>query len=226
MFAMPYNQQNKSDITLDLLCAVEEGEEKTQRQLALELGIALGLVNTYLKRCVRKGWVKITHVPMRRYSYYVTPQGFAEKARLTVEYLDISFSFFRQAREDVNKLLARSKSSGWSRFIFIGSGDLAEVAILSAMGCGVKVVAVFDPAATNDQCAGLPIVKSLEALEDIAGEDSVDAVLLTATDCPTESLTSAYDVARHFGYEGHDRVLVPEFLRLPPVAENASGDGS
>jgi Winged helix-turn-helix DNA-binding len=43
-------------LLLGLLESVERGEVKSQRRLASELGIALGLVNAYLKRCMRKGF--------------------------------------------------------------------------------------------------------------------------------------------------------------------------
>ncbi len=94
-----------SRIMLGLLDAVEQDRAQSQRHLASELGIALGLVNAYLKRCVKKGLVKIGEAPARRYAYYLTPQGFAEKSRLTVEYLSYSFSFFRQAKTDCSALL-------------------------------------------------------------------------------------------------------------------------
>ena len=53
----------KTRITLGLLESVERGGEQSQRRLALELGIALGLVNAYLKRCINKGLVKVRHAP-------------------------------------------------------------------------------------------------------------------------------------------------------------------
>ncbi len=74
-------------IMLGVLQAVEAGEVRSQRHLAAELGIALGLANAYVKRCIRKGLMKVSEVPARRYAYYLTPQGFAEKSRLTAEYL-------------------------------------------------------------------------------------------------------------------------------------------
>src|SRR5438045_4898592 len=81
-------------IVLGLLESVERDGVQSQRKLASELGIALGLVNAYLKRCVRKGLLKIGQAPPRRYAYYLKPHGFAEKSRLTVEYLYSSFYFF------------------------------------------------------------------------------------------------------------------------------------
>ena len=94
------DEPDNARIVLGLLESVERDGAQSQRKLASDLGIALGLVNAYLKRCVKKGLLKIGQAPARRYAYYLTPHGFAEKSRLTVEYLSSSFSFFRHARED------------------------------------------------------------------------------------------------------------------------------
>jgi DNA-binding MarR family transcriptional regulator len=80
-------------IVLSGLTSIERDSTITQRALARELGIALGLANAYLRRCVRKGLVKMRQVPINRYAYYLTPQGLAEKSRLTAEYLAVSLDF-------------------------------------------------------------------------------------------------------------------------------------
>ena len=54
-------------IVLGLLSSVETDGARSQRRIAAELGVALGLVNAYLKRCVKKGLVKVHDVPARRY---------------------------------------------------------------------------------------------------------------------------------------------------------------
>src|ERR1700727_2815634 len=87
-------------IVLGLLTSVDSNGSRSQRHIAAELDIALGLVNAYLKRSIKKGLVKVSQAPARRYAYYLTPQGFSEKSRLTIEYLSSSFSFFRQAKAD------------------------------------------------------------------------------------------------------------------------------
>ena len=86
------DEPDNARIVLGLLQSVERDGAQSQRKLASDLGIALGLVNAYLKRCVKKGLLKIGQAPARRYAYYLTPHGFAEKSRLTVEYLsDVVF---------------------------------------------------------------------------------------------------------------------------------------
>src|SRR6201990_2011902 len=98
-------EPDNARIVLGLLESVERDGAQSQRKLASELGIALGLVNAYLKRCVKKGLLKVREAPARRYVYYLTPQGFAEKSKLTVDYLSYSFSFYRQARADCAQIL-------------------------------------------------------------------------------------------------------------------------
>ena len=66
---------SESEITLGLLEAVQADGALTQRSAASQLGIALGLTNAYLKRCVKKGLIKVKQVPPNRYSYYLTPKA-------------------------------------------------------------------------------------------------------------------------------------------------------
>ena len=58
--------------TLEILQAIENKSDVTQRHLADRLDVALGLANSYLKRTVRKGLVKIQQAPANRYFYYLT----------------------------------------------------------------------------------------------------------------------------------------------------------
>src|SRR5262249_61799827 len=91
---------------------------------------------------VKKGLLKIGQAPARRYAYYLTPHGFAEKSRLTVEYLSSSFSFFRRAREDCSLVLKAARARGWNRIALIGVSDLAEIATICALEQGITIVAV------------------------------------------------------------------------------------
>src|SRR5258706_1927213 len=117
---------------LGLLHSVSEGGSRSQRHMASEINMALGLVNTYLKFCVRKGYVKVKRAPTRRYAYFLTPKGMAEKSRLTVAHLTHSLSFFRAAREDCDKVLRIAATRGWNRLALAGAGELAEIAFLCA----------------------------------------------------------------------------------------------
>lgn len=72
-------RQRKESLTLEILEAIEKRDNVTQRHLADSLGVALGLANSYMKRCVRKGLIKVHQAPANRFLYYLTPKGFVEK---------------------------------------------------------------------------------------------------------------------------------------------------
>jgi DNA-binding MarR family transcriptional regulator len=192
-----------SRIMLGLLDAVEQERAQSQRLLASELGIALGLVNAYLKRCIKKGLVKVRGAPARRYAYYLTPQGFAEKSRLTVEYLSYSFGFFRQAKTDCSGLFQSAKAGGVRKVLLAGQSDLAEIAALCAMEHGIEIVGVVQNGATKRKFIGLPVFADFES-----ASEPFDAILIT--DLTTARETRDAAVARF----GVGRVLVPELLRL------------
>jgi len=200
-----------SRILLGLLESVERDGTRSQRHLAAEFGIALGLVNAYLKRCVRKGLVKVKTAPARRYTYYLTPQGFAEKSRLTVEYLSYSFSFFRRARADCTAVLDAAKQRGWSRVALAGVSDLAEIASICALESGIAIVAVIDPKAEQKRCVGAPVFPSLEALP-VAFDGLIITELLEAQQRFDAAVTEL----------GPRRVVAPALLGISrPAIEEA-----
>lgn len=190
-----------AEITLGILNAVHENERITQRSVAQDLGIALGLANAYLKRCAKKGLIKVSQAPANRYAYYLTPQGFAEKGRLTAEYLSDSFRFFRSARNQCTEALHEATENGWNRVALYGASDLAEIACLCDAP-EVEIASIIDPTYSHDSFAHLPVVGSIAAAGDL------DALLLTTLNDPQ----AAYDILVKAFPAG--RVLVPALLRV------------
>ena len=171
------NLDNESEIVLELLNVVHENSDLTQRSMARELGIALGMANTYLKRCVRKGYIKVRQIPSNRYSYYLTPKGFKEKSRLTAEYLSSSFTFFRRAKDQCLESLRYAKVRGWHRVALVGVGDLAEIFALCAIEHSVDLVGILDSKTEKPTFAGLniaPMIADLEPLDALIITDAVN----------------------------------------------------
>lgn len=174
-----------SQIMLGLLTAVHDDSQLTQRSIASQLDVALGLVNSYLKRCLKKGLIKVTQAPARRYCYYLTPQGLSEKGRLTAEYLSQSFKLLKYARLQCLDAFARCKENAWIRIALVGGGDLADVAELVSHAAGIKVVAILDESGIAGDC-GVPVAQNFGELP------PVDAVLITAM----PDTQAAYELAR------------------------------
>jgi predicted transcriptional regulator len=190
----------RTRIILGLLESVERDGAQTQRHLASELGIALGLVNAYLKRCVNKGLVKVREAPTRRYAYYLTPRGFSEKSRLTLEYVSYSFSLFRQAKRDFTALFETARSRGVLDVVLVGASDLAEIAAICALDSGVAIAGVVDSSSTRARFVGAPVFSRFDEIPHI------NAVMLT--DLGETRATIDKAVIRF----GAERVLVPDLL--------------
>ena len=192
---------DEARIVLGLLEYVGRGGEQSQRRLASELGVALGLANAYLRRCVKKGLVKVRQAPARRYAYYLTPRGFAEKSRLTLEFMSDSFVLFRRAKADCMVALESARERGYTRIALIGASDLAEIAAICALDGGFAITAVVDANVAAERFAGAPVVRDTDSLRPLP-----DAVLVT--DMQAAAVTVRMAEAKF----GPERVLAPSLL--------------
>ena len=195
-------KHREESITLEILQAIDARSDVTQRRLASHMGVALGLANSYLKRCVRKGLVKIQQAPANRYLYYLTPKGFAEKSRLTADYLSYSFGFYRSASESCTEALNACESNGYQRLGLYGFSDLAEIAALRAMEHQVDLVCLLDSGRRNRRFLDLPVIHDLEDAPEL------DAWLFTELTDSAERLRQLRESL------SADRVLVPSILGL------------
>lgn len=199
--SVPEHDANTSRIILGLLESVERDGAQSQRRLATELDIALGLVNAYVKRCVKKGLLKVRQAPAGRYAYYLTPHGFAEKSRLTLEFLTSSFSFFRRAKGDCLHIFELARARGFNRIVVAGRSDLAEIAIICAMETEIEIVAVVDAQADGSHFFKIPVVP---AFLNVA--DPFDAIVVTDLSHARDAATAAVAAV------GAHRVFVPRLL--------------
>jgi DNA-binding MarR family transcriptional regulator len=128
-----------------LLSEISGQEQLSQRELAKRLGIALGLVNSYLKNLVSKGFVRVNNFPKNRYAYLLTPKGFAEKSRLAYQHLSYFSGLYTVARQDYLKLFRGLAAEGVKGVAFCGIDEVAEIAYLSLKETGLELEVAMDP---------------------------------------------------------------------------------
>lgn len=91
-----------------LLRVLEENPGLSQRDLAKKLGISLGKVNYCLNALVEKGSLKINNFRNNNnklaYAYLLTPSGIEQKARMTVEFLQIKMREYESLKEEIEAL--------------------------------------------------------------------------------------------------------------------------
>lgn len=198
------NAKQKEDaVTLEILQNIEENEQVTQRHLADSLGVALGLTNSYLKRCANKGLIKIKHVPANRYLYYLTPKGFAEKSRLTAEYLSYSFGFYREASESVNEIFSLCSQHGHTKILFCGISELAEIASVRLHENNLEHIATLEWKIQTNSYLGKPVWFYLDNTE-----EKIDAYLITTLNKAEETYKKVNEKI------SKEKIFVPNILGI------------
>ena len=84
-------RQLQEDTHFRVLALLERNPDISQRELARALGVSLGGANYALRALVDRGMVKAQNFSKSErklaYAYVLTPQGLAEKTKLTARFL-------------------------------------------------------------------------------------------------------------------------------------------
>lgn len=138
----PENQDSYKSLLL--LDEISKGETLSQRDLSKKLNIALGLVNSYIKNLVSRGYITIKAIPSKRYAYYLTPKGFTEKTRLTYHHLQNYTNLYMNARRDFHRLFNELYIHGVRKVVFAGFDEVAEIAYLSLQEVDIELKGIVD----------------------------------------------------------------------------------
>ena len=171
--------------TLKILEEIEKDKTPSQRYLAGKLNISLGLVNSFIKRLAQKGLFKVKNIPKNRVKYILTPKGAAEKTRLTYQYIQYSFQFYKSAREKLRILFYGLTENGNKKIVFYGAGDLAEIAFISLQEVPIELVAVVD-----DNKAGEIFMDFVITGPDYLSTIYFDKIIITSND-DTENILNS-----------------------------------
>jgi DNA-binding MarR family transcriptional regulator len=162
--------------TFLLLSEIEKEERLSQRELANRLGIALGLVNSYMKNFVTKGFVRVKAFPRNRYGYLLTPRGFTEKSRLAYQHLNYFTSLYTTTRQDYLELFRSLQVKGIEEVVFCGVDEVAEIAYLSLQETDLRLTVVMDDDGfCGKDLFGMKVVSLSAGVSGISG-----AVVLTS----------------------------------------------
>jgi DNA-binding MarR family transcriptional regulator len=159
---------------LRLMGEIDRTGDLSQRELSRRLNLSLGLVNTFMKRLVSKGYFKMSTMPKNRVKYFLTPAGLARKSRLTVEYLKYSIDSYKNIKHHLLNTYREMEKNHIQSILFYGAGEVAELAYLYLQLTGIQLAGVID-----ENVKGKPFFQF-----EIAGMEAVqtihwDMILLT-----------------------------------------------
>ena len=129
---------------LQFLEEIEQNPKVSQRELSHKFGIALGVTNACIKRMARRGLIKLTGIRPRRVAYYLTPKGFTEKTKLTLNFFSYNIHHYVEMKKRIGKVLLEMQNRGVKRVAFYGVNDEMEVAYVTLQGLDMKLVGILD----------------------------------------------------------------------------------
>ena len=180
---------DKEDIhILRLMGEIERNSSSSQRELSRSLNLSLGLVNTFLKRLVNKGYFKVKTIPRNRVKYFLTPKGLARKSKLTVEYLRYSVNFYREIKGLLLNKFKEMEKDRIQSVLFFGAGEVAELAYLYFQLSGIKLVGIIDDRQQGSNFFDFK-VHGFDRLD----QKDWDAILLTRLDKTERDIESLID---------------------------------
>ncbi|MGD2175645.1 MAG: hypothetical protein PVJ27_09595, partial [Candidatus Brocadiaceae bacterium] len=104
---------------LKILEHVEEKPDLPRRVAASKLGVSVKLAHKLLTGLVERGLLHVRKENPRRWLYFLTPQGVAEKARLTREFIEFSLEFYREARRRSAQVCRDLSEAGLRQIAFL-----------------------------------------------------------------------------------------------------------
>jgi EPS-associated MarR family transcriptional regulator len=105
---MTRQQQLQEDTHFRVLSLLEQNPDMSQRDLAKALGVSLGGINYSLKALIERGMVKAQNFKKSEtklaYAYVLTPQGIAEKTKLTARFLKRKMEEYEALKAEIELL--------------------------------------------------------------------------------------------------------------------------
>ncbi len=88
-----------------ILEELEKNSNITQRDLSEKTGLSLGMVNILLKKFIKKGFVKLERLNSKSFRYILTPEGFKEKSKKTIEYMKIYYRRTLLIKQNIERII-------------------------------------------------------------------------------------------------------------------------
>ena len=108
------NIKNDNTEEFEILRRIQNNPNYSQRELAYELGVSLGKLNYCMKALKHKGLIKIenfTKNPNKlNYVYVLTPKGFTEKAKLTINFMKKKMKEYEDLKKELEKIQNKKKN--------------------------------------------------------------------------------------------------------------------
>ena len=117
----------------ELLNEIARDSLVTQASLAKRLGIAVGSVNWYIKRLIKRGYVKVSHLDRTRLQYDLTPEGMSVFTERALQYAKNSLKVYRSFRQQARSIVSELQAQGITQVRLQGNDEMMDILRLTCI---------------------------------------------------------------------------------------------
>ena len=146
---------NNDVATLQVIAdTLENDPQASQRILAENAGMSIGLMNAVIKRFVERGWLMLTNVNLRKLSYAITPEGIAELTARSQSFAKRTFALANRYNDKLLQCVAQAKKEGKNKVCLYGQSYIKFLLVYACQTLGVSFVEKDekDPVQKNAFC--------------------------------------------------------------------------
>ncbi|NMA49014.1 MAG: winged helix-turn-helix transcriptional regulator [Tissierellia bacterium] len=111
----------------DILQIIADNPQISQRKIAEKTGISLGQVNFLIKKCAKKGLIKIEGQSPKSIRYNITPKGLKEKAELTLNYIKLSYKAIIAISDRIKSITDVQIKLGRKIYVYGNNDEIMEL---------------------------------------------------------------------------------------------------
>jgi DNA-binding MarR family transcriptional regulator len=119
-----------SEREFEIINIIASNATTTQRQLAADTHMSVGLINILLKRLVLKGFLRARQLDRKKVEYLLTPRGIVEKAQKSYRYTLKTIESFDILRLRISSIVQKMTGNGFRAIAVVGRGPLAVFTML------------------------------------------------------------------------------------------------
>ena len=123
----------------DLLNEIANDSLVTQANLSHQLWMAVGSVNWYIKRLVKRGWIKVSHLSGTRLKYDLTPDGMSVFTQRALLYARDSLKVYGSLRKKAKALAQELKQKGVQQVYLEGQDEMSDILRLTCIEAGIHI---------------------------------------------------------------------------------------
>lgn len=112
----------------------------SQKILAENAGMSIGLMNAVIKRFVERGWIMLSNVNLKKLSYAITPEGIAELTARSQKFAKRTFAIANKYNDTLCRVVADAKKNGKHTLALYDKSYIKFLLVYACQTLGVTFV--------------------------------------------------------------------------------------